>query len=652
MLVAQGCGRLAAVPGSRTMAVRRLAASALFCRSASTATERTRTRTIAVLGGGITGLTSALVLARRLPQDGRYRIVLVEAQDRLGGWVQSDAVPLASQAHPAVVEGGPRSIRPRGYSGMVLLDLIRSLGLVPRLLSVSVFAPAARNRFIYYPDRLNQLPSTLFGFPKALLTLPPLKGVVPSIASDFFTPSKRWDADEDESVDAFLTRRFGGRAEIPSNLVSAVLHGIYAGDSKQLSIRALMPFLVRAEQQHGSPIRAILPKWLNRRHSPPSQSERLRSDTESQELAEAKARLGPKWETWLKRTSVYSFPRGCQEITDAMAQELRSRPNVELRTGTTVRSISFNEKDPEALVSLSDGSTIAAERIISTLPATALSSSLDSSSGSDMSRLQALLRSIPSVTVGVINVVIPSSVLKDAGISNRLLPVQGFGFLIPRSTPNNEDGILGVVFDSDTFPDQDRAAASASKFASGSEVQDPDDFAEDGQPTRPFKKETASTTKLTVMLGGHWFDKAAQGDSRKPAIPDSQELQARALRSLEKHLGIPPNVLTHPHTRVIARLQRDCIPQYVVGHVQRMREMHHLLLSTREPKLAGRLILTGASYTGVSVNDCVAGADRVARAIAAEEVGTDDGGASAISSVAQVPTNTSRRSVTGLEMHA
>ncbi|KAE8271711.1 hypothetical protein A4X09_0g631 [Tilletia walkeri] len=605
-------------------------------------------KTIAVLGGGITGLTSALVLARHLPKD-RFRIVLLEKENWLGGWVQSDVLPLnsnaqegsAQKANVAVVEGGPRSLRPRGYSGMVLLDLIRSLGLAPRLMSVSTSAPAAKNRFIYYPDRLNRLVSSAAGIPKALLTSPPLKGIVPSVAADFFTPAREWNADADESVDQFLTRRFGGRTEVPTNLVSAVLHGIYAGDSRNLSVRALMPFLVRTEQEHGSLVRAILPKWLNSRYKAPSQAQIDKGKREAAELEEAKQRLGPTWQQWLQNTSVYSFPRGIQEITDAMVKELRSQPHVEVHTSSGIDALSFSTDSADAMISLSNGDELTAQRVISTIPASALATALRSDYSSTSSRLQSLLQKTPSVTVAVINIIIPSSAANQAGKGDRLLPVEGFGFLIPRSTPNNEDGILGVVFDSDTFPEQDSVASTGI-----SSEQSSSDATESSPSVQPSQVLKAETTKLTVMLGGHWFDKAnIKTSTGVSSYPDSSELQERALRTLERHLGIPPSVLRHPDTRVIVRLQKDCIPQYTVGHVQRMQEIHNLLVSEQEPSsMAGKLILTGAPYTGVSVNDCVAGADRVGRAVADQEL-MPNGENSTITPVKQSV-------ITGLEMHA
>jgi hypothetical protein len=81
---------------------------------------------IAVVGGGIAGLTAALQLSRRLPPD--RRIILYEAQERLGGWIESDVVEFEgnqSGQGTVVLEGGPRSIRPKGLSGWTMIELVR-----------------------------------------------------------------------------------------------------------------------------------------------------------------------------------------------------------------------------------------------------------------------------------------------------------------------------------------------------------------------------------------------------------------------------------------------------------------------------------------------------------------------------------------------
>ena len=59
----------------------------------------------------------------------------------------------------------------------------------------------------------------------------------------------------DESIGAFMTRRFG--REATTYLAEPLLAGIHAGDVDRLSLAALFPRFADAEQQHGSLIRAF-----------------------------------------------------------------------------------------------------------------------------------------------------------------------------------------------------------------------------------------------------------------------------------------------------------------------------------------------------------------------------------------------------------
>lgn len=78
-----------------------------------------RNGSVAVLGGGITGLASAYYLAQQLPQS---QITLFERSSRLGGWLRSTQVDVGSGK--VVFEQGPRSIRPSRPNGWVTLDLV------------------------------------------------------------------------------------------------------------------------------------------------------------------------------------------------------------------------------------------------------------------------------------------------------------------------------------------------------------------------------------------------------------------------------------------------------------------------------------------------------------------------------------------------
>lgn len=87
-------------------------------------------RTVAVVGGGLAGLTAAYRLA-----SAGARVTLLDSASRLGGWVHTRRHRVAFQDHNAVAprrhegevvcEGGPRSIRPKGGVGAAkMLSLV------------------------------------------------------------------------------------------------------------------------------------------------------------------------------------------------------------------------------------------------------------------------------------------------------------------------------------------------------------------------------------------------------------------------------------------------------------------------------------------------------------------------------------------------
>lgn len=59
-------------------------------------------------------------------------------------------------------------------------------------------------------------------------------------------------------------------------------------------------------------------------------------------------------------------------------------------------------------------------------------------------------------------------------------------------------------------------------------------------------------------------------------------------------------------------LQRDCIPQYHVGHDERLKCAHGDLMRG----FSGRVAVAGNSFGGVGLNDCVRGAREVAKKMA------------------------------------
>lgn len=84
---------------------------------------------IAVIGGGLTGLTTAYYLAKQLPPSAS--ITLYESSDRLGGWIRTDRVPVDVGGVKGTVsfERGPRTLTSlKGntwrFDDLVLYDLV------------------------------------------------------------------------------------------------------------------------------------------------------------------------------------------------------------------------------------------------------------------------------------------------------------------------------------------------------------------------------------------------------------------------------------------------------------------------------------------------------------------------------------------------
>lgn len=102
---------------------------------------------------------------------------------------------------------------------------------------------------------------------------------------------------------------------------------------------------------------------------------------------------------------------------------------------------------------------------------------------------------------------------------------------------------------------------------------------------------------MTVMMGGAWFEK------HFGLNPTEERLLKTATDGVKDILCIAEEPAAH-HIAVL----RDCIPQYVVGHTQRVRRIHDYISAHRIP-----LALCGSSYQGVGLNDVILSAKQAVR---------------------------------------
>ena len=133
-----------------------------------------------------------------------------------------------------------------------------------------------------------------------------------------FKPSNRQAGARDESVDSFLSRRFG--ETFARIFGSALVHGIYATDSRNLSVRAAFPILWEAEERGwGSVVRGFLL---------PS---KRKSDQDTYDLGRTLELM--------HQVSVYSFKDGIQSLTNALETRLLATKNVDIIRDTTVSNL-------------------------------------------------------------------------------------------------------------------------------------------------------------------------------------------------------------------------------------------------------------------------------------------------------------------------
>jgi oxygen-dependent protoporphyrinogen oxidase len=196
-------------------------------------------RGIAIIGGGISGLTAARILCRS-----GVDVRLFEREQHCGGVVRTDRVG------GFVIDVGPDTLLTHKPAAIALA---RELGLNDRL----VDPLPRRSTYVVRRRALRRLPETsAMGLPTSVRTL--LAATAFSwhgkvrMAAEPLLPARRDDSDE--SIGAFVRRRFG--REAVTYVAEPLLAGFHRGDASQLSMRALFPFLAEAEHRHGSVARA------------------------------------------------------------------------------------------------------------------------------------------------------------------------------------------------------------------------------------------------------------------------------------------------------------------------------------------------------------------------------------------------------------
>jgi len=477
--------------------------------STKTSSPRRKAR-IAIIGGGIAGLSAAwsLVKDRKVDAD----ITIYESSNSVGGKLQ------LLELEGITLDAGAESllaVRPEAVAMAKAVGLSSSL-VSPSTLSASVFANGS----------LRSLPAGLIsGIPTDLRAL--AAGDIMSVPGLMRIPLDhvlpKTDLTGDVSVGDYVATRMG--REVVDRLVEPMLGGVYAGQADNLSLEMTVPALYRLAKREKS----LLVAAKEARATGAANSGARKSNAIFAGISGGVGRLPIALADRLKR-------RGVKFELDAPVSTIRRTTN-----GWRVAARIDGKSDPQDF-----------DAVVLAVPAPVAAKILRKANLGAAK----LLDTVPYASVALATLMYSPDDVPAT--------VTGSGFLVP---PVEGFAVKAATYSYRKWSWVARAGATA----------------------RASNGEKRSVAVVRTSLG-RFGDPFVQQHS-------DDELAAIAVKDLQTIAGFPRTPVASTITR-----WNDSLPQYTVGHRERMMSAREELVST--PGIA----LCGAAYDGVGIPACIGSA--------------------------------------------
>ncbi|HET9183348.1 MAG TPA: protoporphyrinogen oxidase [Candidatus Angelobacter sp.] len=455
---------------------------------------------IAIVGGGIAGLSAAFYLERARRGGAAMDWLLLEKSGRVGGVIRSE------QHEGYVLEAGPDSFLTMKPAGA---QFCRDLGIADQLISSH---DSDRKTYIVVEGQLTPIPEGLeFMVPTRIgpMASTPLfsAGTKMRMAKELFASGG--NQKQDESVADFVRRHFG--QEMVDRVAEPLLAGIYGGDIDQMSVRAVLPRFAEMEHESGSLVRATL------------------------KGRKARAKSTPK-----PQPLFTTLKNGLQEMVNAAVAAL---PVDHVRLSQEVTAV---ERCGAGWVVKTEQRSEPFDAVVMATPAPVTAPLLREAN--------------PALVGGLRQIKYSSSAAVVLGYDRPITLPPGHGFLVPRTEGRS---MLACTFMHRKFPFRAPEGASLLRcFVSSSRVPD------------------------VEHRDDYWLLSTMLAEIRQ--------------------------ILAVTETPLFAHIYRwECaLPQYSVGHLERVAEMEKILDETPG------LHIIGNSFHGIGIPDCIKSGKEAAEKLA------------------------------------